>query len=173
MTADGSNDDLIKLEGFPKGQMYEFMSTEIEEDDGSDCDEDFLDECFIDIPLIEPPIPDEDGEDATGVEEFEEVSNNPDDFEPSDEPLVLPEGYEAVTTCPDVRKLSGRKIMFLWDFGWDMGTVKKRIWKGQYNYFVQYPEDDGSYTEYRQNLTASSYHDVADETGHWIVIERR
>ena len=36
MTADGSNDDLIKLEGFPKGQMYEFMSTEIEEDDGSD-----------------------------------------------------------------------------------------------------------------------------------------
>ena len=172
MTADGTGDELIKLEGWCKDKQYTFMDVELDDDEGSDCDEHVMDDCWIDIPEYEPPIPDEDGEDVDATAEFEEVSNEPDELELSDEPLEIPAGYEAMHSCPYINKLSGTKIMFLWDFGWDLGTVKKRIWRGKYNYFVQYPNDDGTFDEYRQTLSTESYHDVDASTGHWIVLRK-
>ena len=60
--------------------------------------------------------------------------------------------------------------MFLWDFGWDIGTVKKKIRNGQYNYFVQYANDDGTFSEYRQNLTSETYYNDDENTGYWIAL---
>ena len=173
MTADGTDDDLIKLEGWPEGKKYEFMDAELDEDSGSDDDlELMMHDCFVDIPEMEPPIPDEDGEDVLGDPEFEEVDNDPDEYEASDEPFECPNGYEAIPDVPDIRKLSGMTIMFLWDFGWDKGVVKNKIRKGEYNYFVQYSNDDGTYNEYRQKLTVDTYHNIDDGTGYWIALSK-
>ena len=73
--------------------------------------------------------------------EFDEVSDLPEDFDPSAElpDAAIPEGWSAVPECPaDLRRLSGRKVLFRWDCGWLLGVVKNPIRKGKYNYFVRY-----------------------------------
>ena len=172
MTADGTDDELIKLEGWPEGKKYEFMDVELDDDSGSDADEELMRECWVSVPEIEPPIPDQDGEDAVCDAEFEEISNEPHEIDLAEEPLIVPNGFTTIAMCPDICRLSGKKIMFLWDFGWDIGTVKKKIRNGQYNYFVQYANDDGTFSEYRQNLTSETYYNDDENTGYWIALRK-
>ena len=113
-------------------------------------------------------------DDALNEGVFVEISNLPEDFDPVDEAPDMPAGWAAVLHCPnDINKLSGKKIMFRWDAGWLVGTVKNRIRKGQYNYFVRYKEDDGTYVEYRHILNNNNYYHAVDETpdGVWFVLE--
>ena len=108
------------------------MSVELDNDEGSDVE--------VDEDEPEPPIPDEPVMDE---EELEEVSNAPEDLELGDEPPCIPEGWAPRLELPS-GSLTGKKIMFRWDCGWEVGLVKNRINRGQYNYFVRYKEPDGS-----------------------------
>ena len=77
--------------------------------------------------------------------------------------------------CPaDLRRLSGRKVLFRWDCGWLLGIVKNPIRKGKYNYFVRYLEEDGKYAEYRHALKAVNYYKIEDENdvGLWFLINQ-
>ena len=83
---------------------------------------------------------------------------------------TIPEGMTQIELCPDIKELLKTKIMFKWDCGWHQGHVIKRINRGQYNYYVQYKEEEDSYSEYRQSLLARDYYSFETEAGHWFCI---
>ena len=86
-----------------------------------------------------------------------------------------PEGFEFVDDCPDVRckkTMVGSKIMFRWDCGWAHGVIKRRHTKGEmYNWFVSYPEDDGSFSQYRHSLKVANYYNPENSPeGLWVML---
>lgn len=169
MTADGSGDEKITLEGLPVGFKYEFMHVEVdsaaaEEDDLEVEDEEDQDE-IPDPVLPEPQLADE----------FDEVTDDPAQMLLTEEDPDEPEGFEFVEECPDVRckkAMVGNKIMFRWDCGWAQGVVKRKHTSGGiYNWFVQYPEDDGSVSQYRHGLKVSNYYNAEDSpNGLWVML---
>ena len=170
MTADGTGDELIALEGMPKDYQYEFMHVEI---DTADPDEDDLE------GEEEDPeeIPDPDVEETPLADRFSEVTEDTGEMELCTDDPEAPDGYEFVEECPAVgnkKEMINRIIMFRWDCGWAQGTIRRRHTKGTtYNYFVQYMNDDGSSDQYRQGLKASNYYNAEDSPdGAWVVVRK-
>ena len=89
---------------------------------------------------------------------------------------VIPDGFEAVYECPDVKdhkSLIGSTILFRWDCGWSQGIIKQRHTRGTvFNYFVQYVEPDGTTVQYRHGLRESNYYNDDNSDGLWFVIEK-
>ena len=51
--------------------------------------------------------------------------------------------------------------------------IKRRHTRGnEFNYFVQYREDDGSTSQYRHGLRAANYYNDDNDDGLWFVIEK-
>ena len=80
-----------------------------------------------------------------------------------------------MTACPDVtdvKKMRGTQVLFKWDCGWAQGVVKRTVSRcRQYNYFVQYIEDDGTTSIYRHSLSAANYWDESQGSGIWLCLE--
>ena len=167
MTADGTKDELIKLEGLPTGYKYKFMHMDV---DTEDPEEDDLEE-------EENPneIPDPDLEDAPLSEQFEEVTEETDEMELCPEDPDPPKGFEFADLCPAVgnkKEMMGKHILFRWDCGWAHGVIKRRHTKGTlYNYFVLYKNDDGSNDQWRHGLFSSNYYDPESQPeGLWVML---
>lgn len=160
MTADGTCDDKIKLEGWDKADTYEFMHVDLQREEDDDDDAAFL----------EPPVPDDDEEDEEREEacvlagdlDYEDVPDTPD----------FPEGATPLAECPDINKLKKSTVLFKWDCGWSEGTVANKIRSKDYNYFIRYVDVDGKMEEYRHGLTAANYWCDSNIDGVWVVIER-
>lgn len=173
MTADGTGDDSIRLEGWPANKKYEFMDVDVDEYVESSA-EAAADDHEEDL---EPDAPDSDVETDEPLDEnFDGVSNDPDEFDVVEEDPMVPEGFEAMG-CPDekkLKKLSGAKIMFRWDSGWEVGLVKNKHSKSpNYNYFIQYTESDGSKPQHRQGIFANNYYDAEKSpSGVWFQIKK-
>lgn len=93
-----------------------------------------------------------------------------------DEDPVAPEGFAIMEECPAVgnhREMLKRRILFRWDCGWCAGILMRRHTKSGYNYFVRYEEEDGTFSQYRQNLIASNYYNEEDNPdGVWVLLKR-
>ena len=107
----------------------------------------------------------------------QEVSVDPEDLELADEDPQIPDGWDAIEACPDVgnhKQMLKATIMFKWDCGWAVGQIKRRHKKGTtYNFFVQYKEDDGSTSQYRQGLKATNYYNDSNPSGVWFVLTQQ
>ena len=66
-----------------------------------------------------------------------------------------------------------RDLMYKWHSGWAVGRVMKGYTKGtQYNYWVQYQEDDGASSMYPEGLKAPMYYNGSNCSGIWFLIEK-
>lgn len=170
MTADGSGDDLIKLEGLPEGHKYEFMHVEVDTDAPG---EDDLEEDEEERP---DEIPDADIEEVPLADEYHDVTDDPTELELFEEDPDMPHGYLFVESCPhvgNVKEMLKKKLMYRWDCGWAQGVITRRHTKGVlYNYFVEYVEDDGTTSQYRHGLKPANYYNAEDNPeGVWVLLE--
>jgi hypothetical protein len=173
MTIDGTGDDKIRLEGWPADKVYTFMDVEVD----AALEEDLanMDDLMYASEGEEPEVPDSDEEPEEL--QLDGVSADPDELDMVEEDPVIPDGYEAAP-CPDAKqlnKLSRHKIMFRWEYGWNIGLVKNRHGKSDlFNYFVQYTDpDDGVTNQYRQGLFELNYYDSEIcPDGAWFLITK-
>ena len=130
MTADGTNDELIKLEGFPKGEKYEFMHSSPDKW-LSECAQEPAEELIEDDPEPAPPedVTDEaeelEAELQLDVPEYEELANQG-EADKSGELPTMPSGFAAAPECPKMTKkaLVGETIMYDHDSGWELGRIE-------------------------------------------------
>lgn len=81
--------------------------------------------------------------------------------------------YYCCTALVDKKLMVGLTIMFRWDCGWSVGTIKRRHTKGTtYNYFVLYEEAGGTTTQYRHGLRQANYYNDDNDDGLWFVIKK-
>ena len=164
MSVDGSGDEKIRPDGLPDGFKYEWDHVEID----SDGDEEEEDEEVVEAP-------DDDVVEADLAAEYEDISDRPEDLELSNEEPEIPDGFALVADCPDVtdsKKMLRTQVLFKWDCGWAQGVVKRTVSRcRQYNYFVQYIEDDGTTSIYRHSLSAANYWDESQGSGIWLCLE--
>ena len=137
MTADGSDDDKIKLEGFPKDRKYSFMHSNPDK---------WLAECAQEPAEPEPePEGELEGEEREGdkftyeelealeeleaelnmdVPEFEDLADQAESCKSGDLPQV-PTGFAAAPACPKMTKalLLKKLIMYDHDSGWEQGEI--------------------------------------------------
>jgi hypothetical protein len=157
MTADGSDDHLIKLEAMPKNETFTFMPHQ-----GHVPDE------------VETAVPDEEEPDdvapqrergeeggSTGLELDEEDEEDEEDTPPA--PYEVPEGFAFAVLAPAVAALTfskeelpaadalvGKSILFHWPVvGWHHGVIQRRVLDGrikrfgqQCNFYIYYEVDD-------------------------------
>ena len=152
---------------------YKFMDVQVDaalEEDVAN-----MDDLMYASEAEEPAIPDSDEEPEEL--QLDGVGNDPDELDMVEEDPVIPDGYEAAP-CPDAKqlnKLTRQKILFRWEYGWNVGIVKNRHGKSDlFNYFVQYTDPDDSVTnQYRQGLYALNYYDSdVCPDGAWFLITK-
>ena len=134
MTADDTDDEPIKLEGFPKGEKYKFMHS---------CPDKWLSECAQEpVPVgeaaegdPEPPPPEDitdeiehwqvEAELQLDAPEYEELADQVEAEKSGDLPTI-PSGFVAAPECPKLTKktLVGETIMYDHDSGWEPGKVE-------------------------------------------------
>ena len=134
MTADGTDDELIKLEGLPKGQKYEFMHSspdkwlsvhaqepvaELVEDEPEPAPpEELTDELTDEMEQLEAEM-------RLDVPEYEELATQ-DEADKSGELPTIPSRFAAAPECPEMTKktLVGETIMYDHDSGWELGKIE-------------------------------------------------
>ena len=167
MTANGSDDEKMKLEGLPDNYKYEFMHVDVDEHPDSAGEHEAV--------YGEEPAPDHDIVELEIEDEYEGISTNAAELELPDEDPTIPAGWTAAAVCPavtDHKWMLKQRIMFKWDSGWAQGAITRRHTRGtEYNYFVKYDEGNGTMLQYRQGLFASGYFNAeTNETGHWLLL---
>ena len=132
MTVDGTNDDLIRIDGV---EEYTFAETDagdfpVDENSDNDCEEEEDDE------------KDADEEQEGPVHDFGDSDDSEDDTAEPNQVLSFigaaqaPTGYKILESCPrletneDMQKLIGKQILHAWDDkdrqGWVEGKVQSR-----------------------------------------------
>ena len=157
LTADGSGDDLIKLEGVPKGKQFSWV------DDPLDAPP----PATAPPPLPIVPDPEDVGptrDDTTAQDEDADNMLEEDDDEDEDDappaPRVAPEGFRIVEEPPPAatlvpkdpaqQTLVGRSMLYCWpSVGWCVGYIKEANSDRRYkmegevvNFYVHYEIDD-------------------------------
>jgi hypothetical protein len=190
LTADGSGDDLIKLEGVPRGESFTW-------------DDDVLDEPIAAPELELEPEPDDicparidtvsheasEGDDNDAIIDDED---DPDDDDAPPAPKEAPAGFCFATDVPTDAQLAfskepspadelvGSSILYNWPVvGWCVGTITKRNFDARVskkidgqmekvNFFIYY-EIDGD--EVKTVLRSSDYGGEGD--GAWVLLEAK
>ena len=151
MTADGSDDHLIKLEAKPKGETFTFNEAPppVHEEAPDELEPDDV-----------APQREEEGGDA-GLELDDEDEPDEDDEPPA--PCEAPEGFVFTEMPPSEDSLAfskeasaaadalvGKSIIFHWPvIGWHVGTIQRRVTDGRVkrngyncNFYVYYEVDE-------------------------------
>ena len=184
LTADGSGDDLIKLEGVPKGETFLWDDDEL---DAAAPGEDAVEEEPPDaVPLREDTTA-RDGDDDDAIVDDEDDADE-DDAPPT--PKEAPNGFRLVASPPSddmlafskeasgADELVDRSILYNWPVvGWCVGTIKARNTDARFskliegkrekvNFIIYYEMDD---EEVKTVLRAADY--GGDEDGAWVLLE--
>ena len=190
LTADGTDDDLIKLEGGPKGHKFTWI-----DDDGpvaaGAMRAALPDEALTPEPEDVSPTPVDPMATALGEDEGENILDDEDDEDEEDvppEPCLAPEGFEIVDAPPAEQlafskgasaadNLVGSLILFNWPVvGWCVGTIKERNTDGRVykkvgeervkvNFIIYYEIDD---QEIKTVLRAEEY--GGDDYMSWVLL---
>jgi hypothetical protein len=176
MTADGTDDDLIKLEGVPPGETFTFMDAPVAEATG---EVEALEEDEPDVA----PAQEEGDDDEMALDDEDEVDEE--DVPPA--PCEPPPGFAFVSSPPsaaalafckeavaDADALVGRSILFHWaGIGWHVGTITRRNYDGRRkrggtisNFYVHYQVDDD---EGAAVLSLEAY--GGDDESSWLLLE--
>ena len=184
MTAYGSDDDKIKLEGVPKGEKFTFM----EEAEGT-VEKEGLDNMLE--PEPDEPEPDDvapmrEEQDQNGDLELDDDDEADEDDAPA-AARVAPEGFTIALTPPSVEALAfskeesaaadvlvGKSILYHWPvIGWHVGVLQQRITdrrikRGgkQCNFTIFYEVDDD---EVPTALQLDEYD--LDDDGGWVLLQ--
>ena len=174
MTADGTGDDLIKLEGVPLIEKFTFMEAPVARAAEAEALED-------DEPDVAPSR--EAGDDEEALDEEDETDEE--DAPPA--PREPPPGFAFVSSPPSVSALAfskeaatdadalvGRSILFHWaGIGWHVGTITRRNFDARRkrggavsNYYIHYQVDDD---EGAAVLSVEAY--GGDDESSWILLE--
>ena len=180
MTADNSDDHLIKLEAKPKGEVFTFTDEASTEQ---------LNEPEPDEPEPDDVAPQREVDDSgnSGTLELDD-EDEPDEDDTPPAPREPPEGFifavsppsEAALAfskqaAPEADALVGQSILFHWPvIGWHIGTIQRRVFDGrtkrggqQCNFYIHYEVDDD---EVPTVLELTAY-DGADE-GCWVLLQQ-
>eukprot|EP00966_Prymnesium_polylepis_P303653 7014418-Prymnesium_polylepis.2 len=178
MTADGSDDDKIKLEGVPKGEKFTFM----EEAEGTVTEG--LDNMLEPEPDDVAPMREEEEQNGNlALDDDDEADEN--DAPPA--PRVAPEGFTISLTPPSGAALAfskqesaaadalvGKSILYNWPvIGWHVGVLQQRVTNGrikrsgkQCNFYIFYQVDDD---EVPTALQLDYY--GLDDDGGWVLLQ--
>jgi hypothetical protein len=187
LTADGSGDDLIKLEGVPRGETFTW-------------DDDVLDAVPAGAVAIQeepddvaPLREDTTARDTDGDADDAIVDDedDPDEDDPPPTPKEPPQGYRLVTSPPSEEMLAfskdaspadelvGRSILYNWPVvGWCVGTITTRNTDGRVsklmdgtrekvNFIIHYDIDD---EDVKTVLHVDMYN--GDDEGAWVLLEQ-
>ena len=153
MTADGSDDHLIKLEAKPKGETFTFMLG------------DMPDEAAMPDPDEEPDDVAPRREEGDGGAELElDEEDDADDEDAPPAPREAPDGFAFAATPPTEAALAyskeplllaadalvGESILFNWPVvGWHVGVIQRRNFDGRVkrgkskcNFYIYYEVDE-------------------------------
>ena len=152
MTADGSDDHLIKLEAKPKGEAFTFMLNDVP------------DEAAVPDSDEEPDDVAPRREEGDGSAELElDEEDDPDDEDAPPAPREAPDGFAFAATPPAEAALAyskeallaadalvGKSILFNWPVvGWHVGVIQRRVLDGrikrdkaQCNFYIYYEVDE-------------------------------
>ena len=185
LTADGSGDDLIKLEGVPKGETFTWDDDEL--DDVTTDAADVVEEEPPDTVPLREETRVRDGDDDDAIIDDEDDADE-DDAPPA--PKEAPIGFRLAASPPSEEMLAfskeasaadelvGRSILYNWPVvGWCVGTIKARNTDGRItkmidtqrekvNFYIYY-EIDG---EEVKTVLRSAEHG-GDEDGAWVLLE--
>ena len=133
MTADGTDDALIKLEGVPLGETFELSDND--EDDGSE---------IATAVTVEPepddraPLRQDVGHDNDGEDDLDDDDPESDEEDAPPAPRTAPVGFRIVPPsmmpsqamlepkAPEQQQLVGRTILYNWaGVGWCAGVVQE------------------------------------------------
>lgn len=185
LTADGSGDDLIKLEGMPKGHKFSWVDDEVPQEFAA------LQQEIVDDPPDQ--CPERESTDGAGNDERDVLDDDDmddedeDDFPP--EPRKAPAGFkiveapnfphEALTPkTAEQQQLVGRSLLYYWAaVGWCVGVVTEANTDGRRkikiedkmvvcNFFVHYEIDDKTA---QHCLLLEKY--GGEDTDSWVLLE--
>ena len=182
LTADGTGDDLIKLEGVPQGKQFSWTDDPLDAPPTAAAAASPL-EVVPDPedagPMREDTIPE--AEDADNVID-EEDDEDEEDAPPS--PCEAPAGFSIVDEPPPAaalvpkdpaqETLVGRSVLFCWQVvGWCVGVITEANTDRRYkvdgevvNFCIHYEIDDN---KSKHVLTLPTY--GGDEAGSWVLLE--
>ena len=183
MTADGSDDHLIKLEGVPKGETFTFMDTATTTTSPAADDPTAIEPEPEDVA---PPRDAAEGDDGGNLWNLDEDDDEDDDDVPP-APCEPPAGFAFTASPPSVAALAfsktaseaadsliGSSILFHWPvIGWHQGSLQRRNIDGrikrggeQCNFYIYYEVDDD---EVPTALRFSDY--GGEDEGAWLLLE--
>ena len=158
VTADGTGDDLIKLEGVPQGKRFKWA----DDDDAAPAATPTPTDTALE-PEPDDVCPAREDTTALDVEDGDNVvdsSDNEDDADAPPAPRDAPDGFRFVDEPPNADALTpkhpaqltlvGRSLLYCWEsVGWCVGVIteanldKRRTVEGEVvNFFVHYEIDD-------------------------------
>ena len=181
MTADGTDDDKIKFEAKPQGEVFTFM----EEGEAVAGDEELPAHLQLDEPEPEDVAPQrEDGHDGNLQLDDQDEADEADGPAAPREP---PPGFAFAASPPTAAALAfskqaspaadalvGQRIIFHWPvIGWYMGTIQRRVFDGrikrggeQCNFYIHYEVDD---EEVATALLLADYNGMEEHS--WLLLE--
>lgn len=183
MTADGTDDDKMRFEAKPKGEVFTFM----DEGEAVAGDEELPDYAQPDEPEPEDVAPEREDGHAGNVQLELDDQDQPDDDDGPAAPREPPPGFAFAASPPTAAALAfskqaslaadalvGQRILFHWPvIGWYMGTIQRRVFDGrikrdgeQCNFYIHYEVDD---EEAATALLLDDYDGVDEHS--WLLLE--
>ena len=186
LTADGSGDDLIKLEGVPKGETFTWDDDEL--DAVAPVDNTVEEEPLDAAPLREDTRARDGDGDADDAIVDDEDDPDEDDVPPA--PKEAPAGFRLAASPPSAETLAfskeasaadelvGRSILYNWPVvGWCVGVIKARNTDARFsktidgqrekvNFVVYYEIDDEEV-----NTVLRTADHGGEEDGSWMLLE--
>jgi hypothetical protein len=180
LTADGSGDELIKLEGVPPGEKFSWVDDEDYYGDQSEhmCEYE-PDKEVQDPDTVQDPVDEEQGISGGTVDELDDEDDEDPDVPPAE--CVAPSGFSIITDLPSERLLrvgtaehvtmQGRFILYNWPVvGWCLGVIEtantdcRRKVGGEVVNAIVFYEIDGEHGAHV--LSAAQYKDT------WVLLQR-
>ena len=193
LTADGSGDDLIKLEGVPRGETFTWEDDPLDEappEEGEGTRTEYEPEPDDVCPLREDTTAREVDEDDDDDEQLLDDDDDPDEGDAPPAPKLAPSGFKMASEPPPAEQLAfskepsaadallGKSILYNWPvIGWCVGTITERNCDARsfkmidqervkVNFFVHYDIDDDTI---KTVLRLDEYD--GDEEGSWVLLE--